>query len=255
MANTLTPNIGLEEPAFGDQNWDQPLRFNFSLLDTVLVTNIALQATPGTGLIVNVGPGQVQIGPQVYSFPASTPVSLVASTTNFVFVSNTGAITSNNTSFPAVSVPIAKVFTGVASVISVIDARSFLGGPGGAVSAGVNTLSVTGSLIGLQADIILNPGANVTILQDNVNNQFIFSVNGGSINRQYRQLLSGTLDGVNQFFTAPANFFAGTEEVFVDGILRNAGSVEDYVVIGGNGISFTFAPAPVSKLLINYNPQ
>src|SRR5258708_6544437 len=106
MANTLTPNVGFEKPAHGDQDWDQPLRFNFDLADAVLAVNIALKATADPlGLNVFVNPGQCQIGPQVYSFPAQTTVPLQASTTNFVFVSNVGAITANNTGFPGVSVP------------------------------------------------------------------------------------------------------------------------------------------------------
>jgi hypothetical protein len=255
MANTLTPNIGLEKPAHGDQDWDQPLRYNFDLLDSYLAINVALQVTPlPIGLQVNVNVGQAQIGPQVYVFPSTTTLNLLASTTNFIFVSNVGALTSNNTGFPSVSVPLAKAFTGVANVISVVDFRGFLGGPGGAVAAGVNTLAVTGSLIGLQGDIILDPGANVTITQDNFNNRFIFDVNGGSINRKYRQTVAGSLDGINMSFTTPDNFVGGSEEVFVDGILRNSGVVEDYVLIGLNGISFTFAPAMVSKILVSYNP-
>jgi hypothetical protein len=255
MANTLTPNVGFEKPAHGDQNWDAPLRFNFDLADEVLAVNVSLEATAVAGLQVSVGPGRVQIGPQVYSFPAPTVITVLPSTTNFVFVSNVGAISSNNTGFPSVSVPIAKVFTGALAVISVVDSRAFLGGPGGAVAAGVNTLSVTGSLIGLQADIVLDPGSNVTITQDNFNNRFIFAVDGGSINRKYRQTVAGALDGFNTQFTTPDNFFAGSEEVFVDGILRNSGAVEDYVLFASNGISFTFAPASTSKILVNYNPM
>jgi len=254
MASTYTPNAGYEEPAHGDQNWDAPLRRNFDIADQLASVNVALQVQASGGLNVTVNPGQVQIGGNVFPFLGQTTIPMVANSTNFVLVSNIGVVTSNISGFPALSVPLARVFTGPANVISVVDTRSFLGGPGGAVSSGVNTLAVVGAIIGLQGDLVLAAGSNITITQDSPNNKFIFDVTGGSINRKYRQFAIGFIDGFNNQFTAPDNFVFGSEEVFIDGVMRNSGVAEDYTLFGLNGISFTFAPASTSKILLNYNP-
>jgi hypothetical protein len=253
MASTFTPNAGFEKPSHGDQAWDAPLRRNFDISDSLATINIALQVTVAGGLKVNVAPGQVQIGGSIYPFLGQTALTLSPNTTNFVFVSNVGVITFNVSGFPSLSVPLARVFTGPANVISVVDTRSFLGGPGGAVSSGVNTLAVTGAIVGLQGDIVLVSGSNIVITQDTPNNKFLFDVNGGSINRKYRQPVSGSLDGFNNQFTTPDSFTAGTEEIFIDGVLRNFGAAEDYTLFGANGLSFTFAPAIGSKILASYN--
>src|SRR5512137_1043732 len=131
MASTYTPNVGYEKPAYGDQNWDTPLRRNFDLADGLAAVNVALQVQSSGGLNVTVNPGQVQIGGNIYPFLGQTTLAMVANSTNFVFVSNIGVVTSNISGFPSLSVPLARVFTGPANVISVVDSRSFLGGPGG----------------------------------------------------------------------------------------------------------------------------
>jgi len=255
MASTFTPNAGYEKPAHGDQNWDSPLRRNFDIADSLSAVNIALQVTSGGGLNVVVAPGQCQIGGAVFPFLGQATKTMTANTTNFIFVNNIGVITVNTTGFPTLSVPLARVYTGATNVISVVDSRSFLGGPGGSVAAGVNTLSIIGAIVGLQGDIILIEGANITITQDSPNNRFIFDVNGGSINRKFRQSLSPAPDGLNALFTTPDNFVSGSEEIYVDGVLRNSGATEDYTLFGVNGISFTFAPAATSKILASYNPM
>jgi hypothetical protein len=255
MASTFTPNAGYEKPAHGDQNWDTPLRRNFDIADQMASINIALQVTSSGGLGVIIAPGQVQIGGSVFPFLGQTTLTLTANTTNFIFVSNIGVIGFNTSGFPSLSVPLARVFTGPTNVISIVDSRSFLGGPGGAVAAGVNTLAVIGSIIGLQGDVTFVPGINIAITQDSPNNKLTFDVNGGSINRKFRQTLSGPVNGINNSFTTIDNFYAGSEEVFIDGVMRNSGAGEDYTLFGLNGISFTFAPASTSKILVNYNPM
>ena len=255
MASTYTPNAGFEKPAHGDQNWDSPLRRNFDISDQLAAVNIALQVTSAGGLNVVVSPGQCQIGGGVFPFLGQTTKTMTANTTNFIFINNIGVITVNTSGFPTLSVPLARVYTGVSNVISIVDSRSFLGGPGGAVAAGVNTLSIVGAIVGLQGDILLIDGANITITQDSPNNKFIFDVNGGSINRKFRQALAPAPDGMNVLFTTPDNFVSGSEEVYVDGVLRNSGATEDYTLFGVNGISFTFAPAATSKILASYNPM
>jgi hypothetical protein len=69
-----------------------------------------------------------------------------------------------------------------------------------------------------------------------------------------REVPSGTIDGDNKVFTLANTPVEGTEMVFLNGILLNAGTNEDYT-IDGNTITLNFAPETGSKLLVTYIKQ
>lgn len=48
MTNTITTNKLLEEPAYGDTNWNTPLNINFGVLDFALGSSYNIALTPGT---------------------------------------------------------------------------------------------------------------------------------------------------------------------------------------------------------------
>ena len=80
------------------------------------------QGAPGLNL--NINRGQAVVGPNLYQH-SSTVLALTPSNTNYVFIDNTGAITSNTTGFPSGIVPIAQVAT-TSVITNVVDKRSFI---------------------------------------------------------------------------------------------------------------------------------
>lgn len=74
--------------------------------------------------------------------------------------------------------------------------------------------------------------------------------------RTYRATPTGVVNGSNVSFTIPA-FVSGTEEVFKNGQLMNAGAGNDYTVANTTGV-ITFLTAPsstpfVDVILVNYS--
>ena len=80
------------------------------------------QGTPSLNL--NINRGQSVVGPNLYQH-SSTVIALTPDDTNYVFIDNTGTITSNVTGFPSGTVPIAQVIT-TTVITSVVDKRSFI---------------------------------------------------------------------------------------------------------------------------------
>lgn len=68
----------------------------------------------------------------------------------------------------------------------------------------------------------------------------------------YREKPIGVIDGVNKIFFLSRTPRGNTELVFVNGVLRDSGEENDYV-IEGNKITMTEAPAAGSKILVNYD--
>ncbi|MBK9356794.1 MAG: hypothetical protein IPN08_05265 [Bacteroidales bacterium] len=77
--------------------------------------------------------------------------------------------------------------------------------------------------------------------------------------RTFRVVPSGTVNGSNVTFTIAANVISGTEEVFKNGILMNAGAGNDYTITYGATTTITFATAPSAAssytdvILVNYS--
>ncbi|HOM04370.1 MAG TPA: hypothetical protein PLU67_02630 [Candidatus Kapabacteria bacterium] len=66
-----------------------------------------------------------------------------------------------------------------------------------------------------------------------------------------REVPSGTVNGSNTNFALASIPISGTEMVFVNGILQNAGSGNDYT-ISGNTITFAQAPKTGDVILVTY---
>lgn len=66
-----------------------------------------------------------------------------------------------------------------------------------------------------------------------------------------RVVPSGTVNGSNTVFTLPSTPISGTEMVFLNGILQNAGSGNDYT-ISGSTITFAQAPKTGDVILVTY---
>ena len=76
--------------------------------------------------------------------------------------------------------------------------------------------------------------------------------------RTYRATPAGTINGSNTAFTISALVLSGTEEVFKNGILMNAGAGNDYTISYGATTTITFETAPASTpfadiILVSYS--
>ena len=76
--------------------------------------------------------------------------------------------------------------------------------------------------------------------------------------RTYRATPTGTVNGSNTAFTIAALVLSGTEEVFKNGLLMNAGAGNDYTISYGATTTITFLTAPSSSpftdiILVNYS--
>lgn len=66
-----------------------------------------------------------------------------------------------------------------------------------------------------------------------------------------RETPTGAVDGVNTTFTLANSAAAGSEHVFLNGILQDVGVSNDYTISGAT-ITFNFAPASGSKIRVTY---
>ena len=107
------------------------------------------------------------------------------------------------------------------------------------------------------AHILLGNGSNVAtdtaVTGDvTISNTGVTSISGGlSTHFVTREVPSGSVDGSNAAFTLANTPTAGTESVFLNGLLQNVGGGNDYT-ISGAVITFNFAPTVGSVILVNY---
>jgi len=66
-----------------------------------------------------------------------------------------------------------------------------------------------------------------------------------------REVPSGTINGVNDTFTLAATPASGSEHVYLNGILQDAGASDDYQ-ISGDTVTFNSAPLTGDKVLVSY---
>jgi hypothetical protein len=102
---------------------------------------------------------------------------------------------------------------------------------------------------GSGAPEVLSIATVKTLLGLNANNQS---------SRFYRATPSGLVNGSNTQFTIAANILPGTEEVFKNGLLMNAGAGNDYTITYGATTTITFLTAPLGTsfadvILVNYS--
>ncbi len=96
---------------------------------------------------------------------------------------------------------------------------------------------------------VLSVATVKTLLGLNANNQS---------SRFYRATPAGLVNGSNTQFTIAANVLPGTEEVFKNGLLMNAGAGNDYTIAYGATTTITFLTAPSGTpfadiILVNYS--
>lgn len=89
----------------------------------------SLHVTASTGLDVAFESSQVWIGGVFYTVAGGT-LTLADDATNYVFVDNTGVVTSNTTGFPTESLPLAVVTTASGAITNVADRRAYLSDQG-----------------------------------------------------------------------------------------------------------------------------
>lgn len=128
-------------------------------------------------------------------------------------------------------------------------------------NAGTARTNLGGTTVGSNIFTATNPSA-IRFLRINADNSIDFldaaafrtaiGVSGGT--EVKRETPSGTINGSNVTFTLANTPIAGSEEVFVNGSLLDAGSGNDYTI---SGDTITFATAPIGggspdKIRVNY---
>lgn len=66
-----------------------------------------------------------------------------------------------------------------------------------------------------------------------------------------RETPSGTLDGANVTFTLSTTPVAGTEQIYLNGILQDPGATDDYTISGAT-ITYNTAPVATDRLVVTY---
>ena len=107
-----------------------------------------------------------------------------------------------------------------------------------AAGIGVNidsaTMQISGNLVGVKAGVYAPAGTYLT-----------------AANIVTRETPTGAVNGANTTFTLAATPTAGTEEVFLNGILQEPGAGNDYTISGAT-ITYLAAPLTGDRLRVNY---
>lgn len=96
-----------------------------------------------------------------------------------------------------------------------------------------------------------NTETNITVTYDDTNGKLDFVVT--SSNRVVRETPTGAVNGTNTTFVLASAPAAGSEEVFLNGILQEPGAGNDYT-ISGDTITYLAAPETGDRLRVSYVP-
>lgn len=164
MATTYSLRAKFAKPGPAEREWNIPLNANSDALDDLapiggLCTTPAER--PSTTLRIQVGSGSFQRRDgTVGVFEGATPIILLANSTSYVYLTDSGFLTTSTSGFPATShVPLAVASTGTSTVDKVTDvrvvcgtvgsdSRPFLTAAGGTLNDGASF--VAGSTSGLK---------------------------------------------------------------------------------------------------------
>lgn len=132
MATTYTRRAKLAKPGPAEREWNVPLNANSDALDDLAPIG-GLCATPverpSTTLRIQVAAGRFQRRDgTVGEFGGSTPISLQANSTHYVYLTDSGDLTTSASGFPQTShVPLSVATTGPTAVERVTDVRVVCG--------------------------------------------------------------------------------------------------------------------------------
>lgn len=153
MAEHFTSNQKFAYPDVGGTNWNVDLQNNLAKIDACTsVGSLAVtpHEIPSASLLIDIAGGQFHSssGP-LQAYAGSTSVAVTTATTNYVYLTDAGALVVNTTGFPTVDncVPLATVIAGATTITSIADSRIYLsstGAPRG-TSGGQLLVSVTES--------------------------------------------------------------------------------------------------------------
>lgn len=252
MASEFTPNVNFELQPHGAQLWDEPLRENFRITDQYLAQFNALKVTFVSGLQVVVGPGSVRIGNSIYPFLLPTNLTMIPNTINYIYVNAAGRLSSVS-GYPVNSVPLARVLTSASVVLNIVDDRTFFSA--GGVAAGVSSIGMVGLTDVVDGNLLFSSSNHINISLNTSTKTFDFSLSDfEALDRKYRVNLTSQIDGLTSLFTLPEEFVAGSEEIFLDGILIDD-SLGEYVINGSDQFVIAKVPEVLQTLLVNYNPK
>jgi hypothetical protein len=158
MANTFTPNVQLAMPAAGDRTWNVPVNGNAQVLDALTpVGALAVVTTevPSATLNVQVAAGKfIKQDGSVGSYAGTSSQAIAAASTKVLYLDGTAAwALVVAASYPTTPhVPLATVFTGAATVMTIVDGRKCFEVVG-SIADGVNWTfgTTTGTQIGTSA--------------------------------------------------------------------------------------------------------
>ncbi len=163
MSNTYTPNIAIATPAFNDPGWDVPLRNNATLLDSQTAIGgggVAFTEQPSATLNVKVGALVFRNSQgQLVTYAGVSSVAMTTSATNYLYLTDAGALVVNTSGFPANTyhIRIATVVAGSGTITSIADARVQLG------SSGADPLVTTGTVSTISAGAGAGTGPTVSV--------------------------------------------------------------------------------------------
>lgn len=115
--------------------------------------------TASTGLVFGVYGGYYWTG-SAFAFASDATVTLTASNTNYVQISNAGVVSTNTTGFSSLQLPLYKVTTGSSSVTGIVDARLAFAVPSGTTVTSFNTR--TGAVVPTTGDYTVAQVTNST---------------------------------------------------------------------------------------------
>jgi hypothetical protein len=171
MATTYTTNVRLQKPATADRHWDVSLNANVDYLDGLAAVGglaVTTLEIPSASLSCRIAAGTYLKSNGTVGTYAGGSLTLAASATLYVWLTDAGAAGSG-TGWPAAPyLPLAQVETGTSTITQVVDARAPY------QSAGANTafISKAGDTVAGVFQVA-NPSTGTDVLSIDPVNQLI----------------------------------------------------------------------------------
>ena len=127
MATTYTTNVRLQMPATADRQWDVPLNANAVYLDGLAAVGglaVTTLEMPSASLSCRIAAGTYLKSNGTPGTYAGGTLTLAASATLFVWLTDAGAASSGAAWPSAPYLPLAQVQTGSSTILQVVDSRA-----------------------------------------------------------------------------------------------------------------------------------